>query len=294
MIMKISMKKRQNLTGWAVLTPAVILIVVMNFVPLFRAFLMSFQTGRTGKMTFAGITNYTRVLQDSRAADALKITVEYVVVTVPVIIALALIMAVLLNDPRLKLKGIYRTCIFVPAAVSMVASAVIFRSLFAADGFVNSILVGLGILQNGYNFLGHPTSARIILMIVRVWKMLGYQMIFFLAGLQSIDSGIYEAAKIDGATSLQQFFKITVPMLKPTMVFAFVMSINAAIQVYDESVNLTNGGPGNATMPIAHYIYNTAFAGVPNFGYACALSMIILVVVGTITLIQMKVGDRRE
>ena len=102
--MKISMKKRQNLTGWAFLTPAVILIVVMNFVPLFRAFLMSFQTGRTGKMTFAGITNYTRVLQDSRAADALKITVEYVVVTVPVIIALALIMAVLLNDPRLKLK----------------------------------------------------------------------------------------------------------------------------------------------------------------------------------------------
>lgn len=226
--------------------------------------------------------------------DALKVTLEYVVVTVPLILALALILAVLLNDPKLKLKGIYRTCIFVPAAVSMVASAVIFRSLFAADGFVNSILVNVGILQTGYNFLGHPSSARIILMMVRVWKMLGYQMIFYLAALQGIDSTIYEAAKIDGATGLQQFFKITIPMLKPTMVFTVVMSVNAAIQVYDESVNLTNGGPGNATMPIAHYIYGLAFNGVPNFGYACALSMVVLVVVGVMAIIQMKVGDRRE
>lgn len=288
------MKRRQNLIGWGFLTPAVILIVIMNFVPIIRAFIMSFQTGRPGNMTFAGISNYTRVLQDSRCMDALKVTLEYVVVTVPIIIILALVMAVLLDDQRLKLKGIYRTCIFVPAAVSMVASAVIFRSLFAADGFVNSVLVNLGILETGYNFLGHPTSARIILMIVRVWKMLGYQMIFFLAALQSVDKGIYEAAKIDGASSLQQFFRITVPMLKPTLVFTIVMSINAAIQVYDESVNLTNGGPGYATMPVAHYIYNLAFGGVPNFGYACALSMLVLLAVGVISLIQMKVGDRRE
>ena len=292
--MKLSMKKRQNLTGWAFLTPAVILIIIMNFVPIAQALVMAFQTGRTGNMTFAGITNFTRILRDSRCIDALKITLEYMVVTVPAIIALALIMAVLLNDPKLKLKGIYRTCIFVPAAVSMVASAVIFRSLFAADGFVNSVLVNLGILDTGYNFLGHPASARIILMLVRVWKMLGYQMIFYLAALQSIDTSIYEAAKIDGASAFQQFFRITVPMLKPTLLFTIVMSVNAAIQVYDESVNLTNGGPGNATMPIAHYIYNLAFGGVPNFGYACALSALVLLATGILAMIQMKVGDRRE
>ncbi len=292
--MKLTMRKRENLVGWAFLTPAVVLIVIMNFVPIAQAMLMAFQSGRTGNMTFTGISNFTRIVRDSRCMDALKVTLEYVVVTVPLILALALILAVLLNDPKLKLKGIYRTCIFVPAAVSMVASAVIFRSLFAADGFVNSILVNVGILQTGYNFLGHPSSARIILMMVRVWKMLGYQMIFYLAALQGIDSTIYEAAKIDGATGLQQFFKITIPMLKPTMVFTVVMSVNAAIQVYDESVNLTNGGPGNATMPIAHYIYGLAFNGVPNFGYACALSMVVLVVVGAMAIIQMKVGDRRE
>ncbi len=292
--MKLTMRKRENLVGWAFLTPAVVLIVIMNFVPIAQAMLMAFQSGRTGNMTFTGISNFTRIVRDSRCMDALKVTLEYVVVTVPLILALALILAVLLNDPKLKLKGVYRTCIFVPAAVSMVASAVIFRSLFAADGFVNSILVNVGILQTGYNFLGHPSSARIILMMVRVWKMLGYQMIFYLAALQGIDSTIYEAAKIDGATGLQQFFKITIPMLKPTMVFTVVMSVNAAIQVYDESVNLTNGGPGNATMPIAHYIYGLAFNGVPNFGYACALSMVVLVVVGAMAIIQMKVGDRRE
>lgn len=292
--MKLTMRKRENLVGWAFLTPAVVLIVIMNFVPIAQAMLMAFQSGRTGNMTFSGISNFTRIFRDSRCMDALKVTLEYVVVTVPLILALALILAVLLNDPKLKLKGIYRTCIFVPAAVSMVASAVIFRSLFAADGFVNSILVNMGIFETGYNFLGHPSSARIILMMVRVWKMLGYQMIFYLAALQGIDGTIYEAAKIDGATGLQQFFKITIPMLKPTMVFTVVMSVNAAIQVYDESVNLTNGGPGNATMPIAHYIYGLAFNGVPNFGYACALSMVILVVVGAMAIIQMKVGDRRE
>lgn len=292
--MKLTMRKKENLVGWAFLAPAVVLIVIMNFVPIIQAMIMSFQSVRTGNMTFTGLTNFTRIIRDSRCIDALKITLEYVVVTVPLILALAVIMAVLLNDPKLKLKGIYRTCIFVPAAVSMVASAVIFRSLFAADGFVNSVLMNLGILENGYNFLGHPSSARIILMMVRVWKMLGYQMIFYLAALQSIDSTIYEAAKIDGATGLQQFFQITLPMLKPTMVFTIVMSVNAAIQVYDESVNLTNGGPGNATMPIAHYIYGLAFNGVPNFGYACALSMVILIVVGAMAMIQMKVGDRRE
>lgn len=292
--MKFSIKEKQNLTGWAFLTPAAVLIFIMNFIPIIRAVFMSLQTGKPGQMRFSGLSNYVRIFADTRCREALKVTLEYVVITVPFILVLALILAVLLNDPKLKLKGIYRTCIFVPAAVSMVASAVIFRSLFATDGFVNSVLINLGILENGYNFLGRPDSARIILMIVRIWKNLGYQMIFYLAALQSIDLSLYEAAKIDGASSLQSFFRITVPLLKPTLVFTLVMSVNAAIQVYDESVNLTNGGPGNATMPIAHYIYNLAFGGVPNFGYACALSVIVLIIVGTLTLIQMKAGDRRE
>lgn len=211
-----------------------------------------------------------------------------------IMIILGIILAVLLNDQMLKLKGIYRTCIFLPAAVSLVASAVIFRSLFAMDGFVNTVLVGMGILDTPYNFLGHPTSARIIIIIMRIWRWLGYQMIFFLAGLQNIDASMYEAAKIDGANKWQSFWRITLPMLKPMILFTTVMAINSALQVYDESVNLTNGGPGFSSMSLAHYVYNTSFVNVPNFGYSCAMGMLILLMAAIITFVQMKVGDKRE
>ncbi len=287
-------KQRQSLTGWVFLTPAVILLIVMNFVPIFQALLMSFQTGRGAQMHFTGISNYLRMFQDSVFLQSIKNTALYTVVTVPLMIILGILFAVLLNDPQLKLKGVYRTCIFLPAAVSLVASAVIFRSLFATDGFVNTVLVKLGILEHGYNFLGHPTSAKIVLMIMRVWRWVGYQMLFFLSALQNIDPVVYEAAKIDGANSLQTFFKVTLPLLKPMILYTLVMCINSAIQVYDESVNLTGGGPGYSTLAMAHHIYNTSFVNVPNFGYSCAMSMLILLVVAILTFIQMRAGDTRE
>lgn len=291
---KLSVKQRQNLTGWAFLTPAVILLIVLNFIPLIQAFFLSLQTGRGSMMEFTGFSNYARMFRDPNFIQTVKTTLLYMVVTVPVMIILGIILAVLLNDPLLRLKGIYRTCIFLPAAVSLVASAIIFRSLFAMDGFVNAVLLKLGIIQNAYNFLGHPKSARVILIIMRVWRWVGYQMIFFLAGLQNIDASLYEAARIDGATSFQCFCKITLPLLKPMILFTTVMCLNSALQVYDESVNLTGGGPGMTSMALAHYIYNTSFVNVPNFGYSCAMSMGILIFVAVMTFIQMKAGDTRE
>lgn len=291
---KLSVKQRQNLTGWAFLTPAVILLTVLNFIPLIQAFSLSLQTGRGSTMEFTGFSNYARMFRDPNFIQTVKTTLLYMVVTVPVMIILGIILAVLLNDPLLRLKGIYRTCIFLPAAVSLVASAIIFRSLFAMDGFVNAVLLKLGIIQNAYNFLGHPGSARVILIIMRIWRWVGYQMIFFLAGLQNIDASLYEAARIDGATSFQCFRKITLPLLKPMILFTTVMCLNSALQVYDESVNLTGGGPGMTSMALAHYIYNTSFVNVPNFGYSCAMSMGILIFVAVMTFIQMKAGDTRE
>ena len=291
---KLSVKQRQNLIGWVFLTPAAILLIVLNFVPLVQAFFLSLQTGRGSSMEWTGFSNYVRMFRDPNFIQTVKTTMLYMVVTVPLMIIIGIILAVLLNDPMLKLKGIYRTCIFLPAAVSLVASAIIFRSLFAMDGLVNIVLLKVGILKTAYNFLNQPKSARVILMIMRVWRWIGYQMIFFLAGLQNIDDSLYEAARIDGATKLQCFLKITLPLLKPMILFTTVMCLNAALQVYDESVNLTGGGPGTTSMALAHYIYNTSFVNVPNFGYSCAMSMGILVFVAVMTLIQMKVGDTRE
>ena len=291
---KKSLEMRHNLTGWAFVTPAVVLLVVLSIIPLVKAFFLSLQSGRGSNLSWAGFSNYARMLQDPNFKQTIVTTFYYMIWTVPIMIILGILLAVLLNDQMLKLKGIYRTCIFLPAAVSLVASAVIFRSLFATDGFVNIVLVGLGILDTPYNFLGHPTSARIILIIMRIWRWLGYQMIFFLAGLQNIDASMYEAAKIDGANKWQSFWRITLPMLKPMILFTTVMAINSALQVYDESVNLTNGGPGFSTMSLAHYVYNTSFVNVPNFGYSCAMGMLILVMAAVITFVQMKAGDKRE
>ena len=118
-------------------------------------------------------------------------------------------------------------------------------------------------------------------------------MVFYLSGLQNIEYSVYEAAKIDGASPLQTFFKITVPLLKPTILLTTITSINGTLQLFDESVNLTNGGPGKATMTMSHYIYNTSFVSSPNFGYAAAMSIVILVMVAVLAVIQMKVGDER-
>lgn len=119
-------------------------------------------------------------------------------------------------------------------------------------------------------------------------------MVFYLAGLQNIEYSVYEAAKIDGASAFQTFFKITVPLLKPTILMTAIMSTNGTLQMFDESMNLTKGGPGNASITMSHYIYNMAFKGVPNFGYTSAMSFIILIMVAILAIIQMKVGEDRD
>ena len=209
-------------------------------------------------------------------------------------LVLALILASILNDKNLRFKGLFRTMIFLPCATSLVSYATIFRSLFAVDGFVNTILINMGILHTGYNFLANPNSARAVIVIALIWRWTGYNMVFYLAGLQNIEYSVYEAARIDGASPLQQFTKITVPLLKPTILLTAIMSTNGTLQLFDESVNLTNGGPSNATITMSHYIYNMSFKYVPNFGYAAAMSFIILILVAILALFQMKVGDKRD
>ena len=124
-----------------------------------------------------------------------------------------------------------------------------------------------------------------------IWRWTGYNMVFYLSGLQNIEKSVYEAAKIDGATSLQTFFRITVPLLKPTILMTVIMSTNGTLQLFDESVNLTMGGPANASITMSHYIFNKSFQGVPNFGYTTAMSFVILIMVAILALVQMKVGD---
>lgn len=282
------------MAGWIFLAPATLLIVIMSFVPMIQAFLLSLQTGKGNQLSFAGLYNYGRLFKDAIFVKSLTNSFIYLIVQVPIMLLLALFLASMLNNRDLKFKGLYRTAIFLPCATSLVSYAIIFRSLFAVDGFINVILIKLGILQTGYNFLANPTSARIVIILALLWRWTGYNMVFYLAGLQNIEYSVYEAAKIDGATPLETFWKITVPLLKPTILLTAIMSTTGTLQLFDESVNLTNGGPANATITMSHYIYNLSFKYVPNFGLAAAMSYIILILVASLSFIQMKAGDRRD
>ncbi len=288
----LNMEQKRNLTGWAFLLPASILIFVFCFYPMVQALILSFQKGTGSAVQPAGFANYARILKDATFQQCLFNTIFYFVVQVPIMLILALILAQLLNSPDIKGKGIYRTMIFLPCATSLVSYSMIFKSLFANDGLVNRVLSTVGIPT--VDWFQNAWAARWVIVIALIWRWTGYNMVFYLAGLQNIDYSIYEAARIDGASPIQQFIHLTIPLLKPTILLTAIMSTSGTLQLFDESVNLTAGGPGKATMTLTHYIYNISFVETPKFNYAAALSVFILVVVAVLSAIQMKVGDKRD
>ena len=286
-----SLEKKHNVTGWGFLIPATALICWMSFYPMIKAFIMSMQTGIGINLTFGGAANYLRILKDPTFKQCLFNTFFYLIIQVPVMLVLALALASMLNNKHLRFKGLFRTAIFLPCATSLVSYAMIFRSMFANDGFINTVLRGFG--MNPIMWFANAWTARAVIIIALIWRWTGYNMVFYLSGLQNIEYSVYEAAKIDGASPVQSFFKITVPLLKPTILLTTIMSTNGTLQLFDESLNLTNGGPGKSTMTLSHYIYNTSFVQSPNFGYAAAMSIIVLIMVAILAVIQMKVGDER-
>ncbi len=292
-----SITGKQRAASWMYLAPATILIFIMSFWPIIQAVITSFKTGSSANMQWANpfAYNYTRMFQDAVFKRSIGNTFLYLIIEVPIMLVLAILLAQLLNNKHLKFKGLFRTCVFLPCATSLVSYALIFKSLFATQGLINTILVKLGILESNFNFLGTGWSAKIIIIVALIWRWTGYNMVFFLAGLQNIEYSVYEAAKIDGASGWRTFWSITVPLLRPTIVMTTIMSINGTLQLFDESVNLTKGGPANATITMSHYIYNGSFGeGVANFGYASAMSVIVFIMVAILAFINLKVGDKRD
>ena len=288
---------KQKAAGWAFLTPASLLIFAMSFYPMVRAFITSLQTGPAAKLKWAEpiFKNYTRMVNDKVFLTAMGNTFLYLAIQVPIMLILAILLAQLLNNKDLKFRGLYRTLIFLPCATSLVSYSLIFKTLFAREGLINSILMALGIIQENVNWLGTSTTAKAVIIIALLWRWTGYNMVFFLAGLQNIEYSVYEAAKIDGANGWKTFWEITVPLLRPVIVMTFIMSINGTLQLFDESVNLTSGGPANSTITMSHYIYNNSFGqGVANFGYASAMSFFVFILVAILAIINLKVGDTRD
>jgi len=292
-----SVLARQQAAGWGFLTPATLLIFAMSFYPMVQAFITSLKTGSSANLKWAEplTNNYARMFQDKMFRTAMGNTFLYLLIQVPIMLVLAILLAQLLNNKDLKFRGLFRTMIFLPCATALVSYAIIFKTLFATQGLVNSALMSIGIIRENINWLGQPGTAKAVIIIALLWRWTGYNMVFFLAGLQNIDYSVYEAANIDGASGWQTFWSITVPLLKPVIVMTGIMSINGTLQLFDESVNLTNGGPANTTITMSHYIYNNSLGqGVANFGYASALAFVVFILVAVLAFINMKVGDTRD
>ncbi|NLW19760.1 MAG: sugar ABC transporter permease [Clostridiales bacterium] len=284
--------KRTARKGWLFILPAVLLILALSFYPMIQAFLLSLQKGSGNNLSYGGLSNYQRLPRDATYVAALGNTFYYLIIQVPIMLLLALILAVMLNDSKLMGRGIYRTLIFLPCATSLVSCSMIFLQLFSNNGLLNNLFMRWGWVSEPIPFLTNAVYARLVIIVTMLWRWTGYNMVFYLAGLQSIDHQIYEAARIDGASVMQQFAKITVPLLRPIILFTTVLSTNGTLQLFDEVRIMTAGGPGVGTATLSWHIYRSTFEQVPRFGYATAMAFTIFVMVAVLAFIQMKVGER--
>ena len=227
--------------GNAFITLPVILITMLVFIPMVSALFTSFQSGPPTAMTFNGLGNYQRMLSDSTFKKAFGNTFLYLLVQVPIMLFLALIVSNILNDKKLKFKGLFRTALFLPCITSLVSYSLIMKSLFSANGLVNNFLTQLHLIDAPIQWLTDPFWAKVLIIFAITWRWTGYNMIFFISGMQNIDPSIYEAAEIDGATKWDQFFKITIPNLRPIILFTTITSTIGTLQLFDEVQNITGG-----------------------------------------------------
>lgn len=285
---------RSEQQAWLFILPGIILITAFVFYPMVQAFFTSLQTGMGNRLVFSGAANYKRLFTDTTFKKSLFNTLLYLVIQVPVMIFLALAVSSMLNTKNLRFKGFFRTAIFLPCVTSLVGYSIIFKSLFETDGFINAILKSLHLIAEPVSWITHPVYARVLIILAITWRWTGYNMVFYLAGLQGIDEGIYEAADIDGASGFQKFKDITIPLLKPIILFTTINSTIGTLQLFDEPMNITEGGPANATLTISQYIYNILFKYQPNFGYAAAISYVIVLLIVILSFIQLKAGEDKN
>ena len=292
-------ERKNTLVAYSFLAPNFLGFAVFTLVPVICAIALSFFEWNGGDMGFenyATIFNVKKVSQNGLAylfnrvdlGIALKNTVFYTVITVPLTIVCSLALALLLN----KIKGAvaYRTIFFFPYVASMVAICVCWSFMLMKDGPVNQLIQAFGIPFNK-SWTADSTMAMWSIILVSVWRNMGYYMVIYLAALQGVPRELYEAATVDGANKWQQFFNVTLPQLRPTTFFASVMLIISCFKIYDTVAIMTNGGPGRATKMLVLYIYNEAFTNF-NYGVASAIAMILLVIVLLVTILQFSMENR--
>ncbi|MBI9048842.1 MAG: sugar ABC transporter permease [Anaerolineaceae bacterium] len=277
---------RNSITGYLFVLPSFAGFAIFMLIPILYGFYVSL-TNYNGfnKFDFIGLQNYINMFHDTYFLVSLKNNLLYAIVTVPLTIVLALLLAVAVKA-GVKGSGIFKSMYFFPQVCSYVAVGIVWGIIFSSNGPLNLALKAFG-AENVPTWLQTSKWALWAIMLVAIWKKLGYYMIMLLAGMQAIPKYIYEAASVDGANSVVQFFKITLPMLSPTMFMVIIFSIIDSFQVFDLVSIMTNGGPGTATNVLVFRIYQEGFKNL-HYGYAAAMAYFLFAVILVITIIQFK------
>jgi putative chitobiose transport system permease protein len=286
---------RSSAAAWAFLAPALLLIGLSVLMPAAMALLMSFtQAGLdvSEPLRFVGLANVRRLLADPMFFRVTATTFLYLVGVVPPVVLGALALAVLVNR---QLPGIhwFRAAFYTPVLVSIVVAAIAFRWLYAENGLINGWLSALfGDAFNPIGFLTSPLLALPSVMLVTLWKGLGYYMVIFLAGLQGISADLYEAASLDGSEGWRRHLDITLPLLRPYLTLVAVISAIAATKVFEEVYLMTQGGPADSTRTLVYYVYDQAFSEL-EISYACTVGLALFLIVLVLSLIRFAfAGDR--
>ncbi|WCQ69475.1 carbohydrate ABC transporter permease [Streptococcus pasteurianus] len=284
---------REAMWGLLFVAPTIIGLIVLNIIPIIQTMKLSFfKSGDFGRGDiFIGLENYRRLFSDAQVWSATWNTVKYTLLVVPITVGISLILATLLNT-NIKGKHLYRTIYFLPMVAAPAAVTMVWKWLFNTDfGLINFFLGKIGIGK--INWLEDPNIALYSIALIGIWSAIGYNMILLLAGLQEIPKDYYESAKIDGASSIKQFFSITIPLLSPTLFFVVVTSIISSMQVFD-SIYMIVGPSSPAydkTVSLVYLFYNNSFKYADR-GYGSAIIMLLLALILIITVIQMKVQKR--
>ncbi len=284
---KLSLEQSEKLAGLGFILPVSILLLIFMFYPIIQAFIISFQEFNlvSAEKSFIGLKNYMNLLQDEAFIASLKHSFHFAIVVVPVQGAIALGLALLVQK-KSKVNAVFRTLFFIPVVISTAVAATVFKLIYSKEyGLLNSILETFHLPT--VNFLSDTETAMNGVIILGIWKAAGFFMIIFLAGLNNIPIDLYEAARVDGAGKIRQFFFITLPLLKRTIAFVAIITTIDAIKLSALVYVLTGGGPSGSTETTVVFIFRTAFEKM-NMGYASAAAFIFFFIVLIISLIQMK------
>jgi multiple sugar transport system permease protein len=283
---------RQDLTGWAFAAPFMILFSVFLAFPILASFALSFTSFGLRDLanpigaTFVGLENYAALLSDDRFWKSLFNTFYFVVVGVPATLLIGLLIANALNRGVQRFRTAFRVSYYLPVITSIVAIAVVWRFLLNPDvGLINMALAAIGI--DGPAWLADPNLAMPSIIAMAVWRNLGFAMIVFLAGMQAIPASLYEAASIDGAGRWQSFKSITIPLLRPTILFMTVITTIGYLQLFEEPLVMTDGGPLDSTLSVTMYMYQQGFEFFHQ-GYASAIAYVLFLIVAVIAFLQFR------